>query len=187
MFVAGAALLPLLKRLPMLIGTIPLLRKLANWSRQTRATGSTNQQSSIRTRFLAIDLDHDTGVMDGEILEGAMQGRILSALTMSELMTLREVCREDPESLQVLEAWLDRCHPSWREGTESEQSTAAQNSNNTMSKEEALDILDLSAGASAEQIVAAHRRLMQKLHPDRGGSTYLAAKLNAAKDLLLNE
>jgi DnaJ-class molecular chaperone len=54
-----------------------------------------------------------------------------------------------------------------------------------MSREEALSILGLKADAGREDIIAAHRRLMQKVHPDRGGSDYMAAQINKAKDILL--
>jgi len=131
-------------------------------------------------------LDHDTGGMDGEVLEGVYTGKLLSSLTPNDLMTLRDYCQSDQDSLQVLEAWLDRCHPDWRQDTE----PGGQQHTNTftgssMTEQEALDILGLESDATKDKIIEAHRRLMQKLHPDHGGSTYLAAKLNEAKEYLL--
>lgn len=69
-------------------------------------------------------------------------------------------------------------------GVDSEKGTA---SINTMDRGEALEILELSGAPSEEEIKAAHHRLMKKIHPDQGGSGYFAAKLNQAKDLLLNQ
>jgi hypothetical protein len=183
----GAALLPLLRRLPLLLRAIPLFQQLSGYARSAGWTQRAGQSSKIRTRYLAMTLDHDTGGMDGEVLEGAYLGKLLSSLTLSDLRTLHGTCMSDPDSLQVLEAWLDRCHPDWRQNTDH---AGQQNSNtytsSSMTEQEALDILGLPPGAPKEKIVEAHRRLMQKLHPDHGGSTYLAAKLNEAKEYLLS-
>lgn len=55
-----------------------------------------------------------------------------------------------------------------------------------MTREEALAVLGIKEGATREEVTAAYRSLMKRIHPDRGGSAYLAAKLNEARDLLLS-
>ena len=130
-------------------------------------------------------LDHDSGQMSGAILEGRFRGRMIEELGLEQLIELfAETRREDPESAAVLEAYLDRVHgEAWRAATES----AGGGGGEVLSREDAYQILGLEPGASADQVREAHRRLMQKIHPDHGGSNYLAAKINQAKDLLLGD
>lgn len=151
------------------------------------------QASEIRTRFLLMRLDHGSGAMDGEVLDGPFVGRRLSDLGLDELLRMLELYRDqDAQSAAVLEAYLDRERgPEWREqaadGGVDKAAGQASASGGPLSESEAWAILGLAPGADAEAIRAAHRRLMQKLHPDRGGSDYLAAKINEAKRVLLKE
>jgi hypothetical protein len=133
-------------------------------------------------------LDHDSGTMDGTVRRGAQQGRHLSELSHAELVALwREYRVHDEASAKLLETYLDRIVPGWRDGTEQPGAGAGARSARQapMSREEAYAILGISEGASDEEVKAAYHRLMLKLHPDHGGSTYLAARINAARDLLL--
>ena len=134
-----------------------------------------------------MSLNHDTGEMNGEVLQGRFRGRNLDTLSKEELMELLRECRaQDDQSASVLEAYLDRMHgDDWRD--EADARSDGGTATGTMTQEEAYEVLGLERGATREQIVEAHRHLMQKLHPDRGGSTYLAAKINQAKDLLLGD
>jgi hypothetical protein len=155
-------------------------------SRSRRASGST---SRVRSSLIGMTLDHDTGEMEGSVLAGALAGRKLASLNETTLLSLLAECHaSDPDGVRLLEAYLDRRFPHWREGTRSEEKTRSdtQPSPSVMTPEEAYQILGLQPGSSRDNIRQAHRTLMKKLHPDQGGSTYLAARVNQAKDVLLS-
>jgi hypothetical protein len=144
--------------------------------------GAAGAGSSVETDLLSMTLDHASGEVEGLVKRGAFVGRELSALGLGALMQLlEEARRDDPPSQPLLEAYLDRRYPDWRgQGeTHSEPPPAA------MDERTALEILGLAPGASEREIRAAHRELMARLHPDHGGSSYLAAQLNQARDYLL--
>ncbi len=146
---------------------------------------SADKASRVRSNFLEMTLDHDTGAMTGTIIAGRLQGTALDALEMSKL---RELLGEfDTESQTLLAAYLDRRHPGWREDAERDPAAGRGDAarSGKMTDQEAYQILGLETGASAQDIGRAHRGLMKKLHPDQGGSTYLAARVNEAKDVLL--
>lgn len=151
------------------------------------STKSSGQMSKVTTEHLAMELDHDSGAMSGKVLKGMFTGRDLDSLKPAEVALLWHDCRfVDPQSAQLLEAYLDRIHPSWREDV-SRGERAMRDHDGRMQPAEAYEILGIAPGASDEEIRRAHRDLMLKLHPDRGGSTYLAAQVNEAKDVLLNQ
>ena len=190
----------LLRNLHLVIRLLPLINmfrtRTARTAKSAYGVAGTPDSSSIRTRFLLMQMQLSTGDMDGEVLEGSFQGDRLSALNMEQLLELAGECARDSDSLQILEAYLDRVHPQWRggqEGAAGQASTQGSTQGNPGSSEAmmtetvALEILGLASGASREEIVQAHRRLMQKMHPDRGGSDYLAKKINAARDFLLEQ
>jgi hypothetical protein len=153
-----------------------------NWGKSK----TPGQKSRVATSLLAMELDHDSGGMDGEVLNGALKGRKLSSLTQQELITFHGICRSaGDQSLPLYEAWLDRAQPEWRQAWGGGGAKSAAAAGGAMSKEEAYAVLGLKPGATADDVRTAHKRLMKDFHPDRGGSDYLAAKINAAKDILL--
>ena len=151
-----------------------------------RVHKSSGQRSRVRSSFIEMELDHDSGAMTGTILAGSHHGATLDSLDVPTLMSL--FAEFDPESRSLLLAYLDRREPRWREDAQGDfaagQGGGAPRSGK-MTDEEAYQILGVEPGASAEEIGRAHRSLMKKLHPDQGGSTYLAARVNEAKDVLL--
>ena len=154
------------------------------WGASSRR--SKGQSSRITTEHLEMELDHDTGEMRGRVLKGLFKDRDIDSLSPADMALLWQDCRHtDPQSAQLIEAYLDRVHPSWREDMARGESDMSRGPDGRMDLEEALDILGLKPGADAEDVRRAHRDLMLKLHPDRGGSTYLAAKINEAKDVAL--
>ncbi len=147
------------------------------------------QRSRVTTSLLAMELEHDTGRMDGQVLAGPLKGKQLSDLSDRELRSLHRLCgNAADQSLSLFEAWLDRTKPDWRrDWGRAASGSAAAPGGGAMSREEAFAVLGLKPGAVAADIHSAHRRLMKEFHPDRGGSDYLAAKINQAKDVLLQE
>jgi hypothetical protein len=175
---------------PFLLRTAPLIMRGAQLASMFRSlktaiggsVGPPPQTSEISSRYIHMVLFHDTGMMDGTILEGQFKDTKLSQL---ELVRLKELLREignDADSSNLLTAYLDREHEAWRSG---EESTEPSSSSDNMSESQAIDILGLEDDATKENVIQAHRRMMQKVHPDRGGSTYLATKINAAKEMLI--
>lgn len=144
------------------------------------------RSSHVVTDHLEMRLDLETGEITGRVLKGLFAGRIIESLQPEELALLWQDCRiADPQSAQIIEAYLDQRHPSWRDDVKRGEERFAGGPDGRMSVEEAIEILGLAPGATREEIRKAHRELMLRLHPDRGGSTYLAAKVNEAKDVLL--
>jgi len=195
LFAAMAAAVPLIMRgvnmLRMLPAIQQVLRTLGIDSipGSGSCSGGRGKTSSIRTRFLEMTLDHGSGDMDGLVLEGAFQGSLLSALELDKLLQLLRRCRrEDGQSAALLEAYLDRTRgDEWREASTGGGRDTAPPESGPMNREEALAILGLDHGVDDKAVREAHRRLMQRLHPDRGGSDYLAAKINEAKRILLGD
>ena len=148
-------------------------------------TRSPGQTSRVRSQFLDMRLDHDSGQLAGRIVAGPYTGRNLDELDLAELLAMSRTF--DAESVTLLESYLDRRFPAWRQNAHGDaagrQSRATPSSK--MTNEEAYQILGLQPGAGPDDISRAHRILMKKLHPDQGGSTYLAARVNEAKDTLL--
>lgn len=143
------------------------------------------QVSRVRSPMVEMELDHDSGAMRGRILAGQYENVPLEALDRATLLSL--LSGFDPESRALLEAYLDRREAGWREHVEEDAGARRSETprSGPMTEEEALQILGLEKAAGAFEIRRAHRTLMKKLHPDQGGSTYLAARVNEAKEVLL--
>jgi hypothetical protein len=194
--VAALILLPPVRELAALLVplamSMPLLSRLRRLFDRYRppAAGRTSQ---AETDFLRMTLDHDTGSMSGMVLRGQFAGMRIEELGLGELVALLRECRAaDEKAARLVEAYLDRLYPDWRDamaggigsnGRGAGSGRAAPGG--AMTVDEACAILGLSPGAGAEEVKEAHRRLMIKLHPDHGGSDYLASQINRARDVLL--
>ena len=179
----AALLVPVAMMMPLLVRVRALLDRY-----RTPAGGQT---STVATPFLRMTLDHDTGSMTGTILRGRFSGMRVEELGGADLLALLRECRaEDEEGARLLEAYLDRVRPDWRDELAGDRQAGsgggARPAGGDITVEEAYAILGLAPGADAEAIKEAHRRLMVKLHPDHGGSDYLATKINRARDVLLH-
>ena len=174
--VAGAAL-PVLGKLALLL---PRLLPFLPFAARLFA----GRQARLRSAWLELTLDRGSGAVDGVVLQGALQGQRLSGLSEEQLQALHRDCRGDPQSLALLNAYLQRARPGWRPA-DGAPGGADDFDEPAMSAATAARILGVRPDAAAEEVRAAHRALAQKLHPDRGGSDYLARKINQARDVLL--
>jgi hypothetical protein len=151
----------------------------------SRAKRSPGQASQVRSQFLDMTLDHDSGELTGRIVDGPHAGHSLDEFDLTQLASM--LAGFDAESVALLESYLDRRFPAWRQDAQGDaargQSRPAPSGK--MTNEEAYQVLGLQPGAGTDEIRRAHRALMKKLHPDQGGSTYLATRVNEAKDTLL--
>lgn len=171
---------------------IPLIFLGLSWWRRNRSMRppdySGGQKSTVRSADLEMELDHDTGEIDGRVLTGRLKGTLLSSLNEEQLLSFYLEISSDGDSVALLVSFLDRYHPNWRENVDPD-SFRKQDSGSgieNMSRQEAYQILGVEPGVSQQEIYQAWRRLIKGVHPDHGGSAFLTAKINAAKDVLLD-
>jgi hypothetical protein len=177
-FAAAGAVLPLIPRLMRFALSFgptvwPYLKRFQQ-----------NRQGHMQSRFIKLQIDMLSGELKGEVLEGEQAGQKLQDLTLSQLQQLLQTYQsEDIDSANLLQAYLNRVHPGW---SGADSGSTYTPSNSQMTEQQAREILGVSAEADKKEIGKAHKRLMQKLHPDRGGSDYLAVQVNQARDLLIS-
>jgi len=183
----GALVAAAVRLLP-LLHFAPLVQRL--WRQvhpQSASSGGSTaaERSTVESSFIRLWLDHATGEIDGEVLAGTFKGHRLSELQRDQLMRLYRDCRAaDPDSAALLQSYLDRVYGETRQSAPGSE-TGTRPGPTPMTADEARQILGLGPAASRAEVMAAHRRLIHKLHPDRGGSDYLAAKINEARSVLL--
>lgn len=187
--ILGAAMTQVMRFAPLLVRFMPSLKSA--YAKSANPDGANT--SEVLTRTLKMTLDHSSGVMDGEVLEGELSGRQLQTLSLDELKLLYHYCdQHDPEACRLLLSFISRERAdSWDEDTTQSTGNAhhsgagSSGGSPAMDQNEALAILGLQQPFTKSDITKAHRSLMGKFHPDKGGNTYLATKLNTARDLLL--
>ena len=184
LFAAIAALFPWIQRAIMLRSAYNMF---TSWQGGPVQGSRPGQSSDVKTKFLEMFLDHDTGTITGNVIRGKYSGRSLDDLTVEEIAELLAECRnKDRESAPLIETYLDRMRADeWDEYAKTYEPPETEASG-AMTREEALEILGLEEGATKQEVIDAHKILMQRNHPDRGGSTWLAARINQAKEVLLS-
>lgn len=174
------ALLPFARKaLPIAIRFFPLLQHLHKI--RPKPQPKTGNSSQVHTSVLAMTLDHDSNRLSGEVINGPFAGQTLDSLDLEQLQTVLEYCQQqDQDSVKLLVSYLNH-----RFGHHWQKKPPPNSGEQPMNVHSALAILGLKKGASKQEVIKAHRKMMQKMHPDHGGSDYLAAQINAAKDLLI--
>ncbi|MBL95545.1 MAG: hypothetical protein CFH06_00519 [Alphaproteobacteria bacterium MarineAlpha3_Bin5] len=179
--------------LAVLPAALPYLLRIRSLARTARMfsqmhRGGRTGSSEVRTKLLHMQLDHGSGKITGEVISGAFTGRKIEQMSLAELILLNDECEKvDSEGARIIRTFLDRENPGWDNFQKSKGSTRSSGKTTDMDREEALEILGLPKNASKQHIREAYHRLITNLHPDRGGSTYLAAQINRAKEVLLDD
>ncbi|MGI0116472.1 molecular chaperone DnaJ [Zooshikella sp. RANM57] len=183
LFALLAAMIPFARRFGSLLGSWQQIKQVADWFKRRQQPSSS--QSEVTTERLRMILDHASGTIDGTVLTGCYAQKMLSSLPIEAIAELYNACPEhDADSRQLLETYLRKMrHDEWQ--AYQQQSEQKQGFHTEMSLEEAAQILGVSISAHRDEIINAHRHLMHSIHPDKGGSSYLASKLNQARDILL--
>jgi hypothetical protein len=162
------------------------------WTKHFRKAGSAQTGvSRVRSAMIEMELDHKSGTIEGSVLAGLFEGNRLADLNQEQCQLLYRTClADDPDGARLLETYFDRRFPGWRAANDGQAHAGSggggrSQGSSAMSEDEAYEILGLQKGATRDDISRAHRALMKKLHPDHGGTTSLAAKVNEAKDVLM--
>lgn len=185
--IAAAIWLLFLRLFPVSLALVALAARILAPDKTSASGRMPPRTSKVRTTHLEMTLDHDSGDIDGLILCGPRKGRILSELSMPELLGLLAELRDDEQSLKLLETYLDRAHPEWHDDAErrAQDRDGPPATPGDISREEAYRVLGLAPGSTEDEIRDAYRRLIKRLHPDRGGSAVLTAQITAARDRLI--
>lgn len=184
--IIGAAMTQVMRLAPLLLKFAPNLAQMFGGPAVGPGGHSSQSESKVRTKSLVMTLNHATGKMDGEITAGRLEGKRLSDLTTNELKRFYQDCEEsDPEAIRILQAYIARERSDWSDAPKDQAGPNQAKLGDELTVREAYDILGLEQGASKKQIGQAHKSLMMQFHPDKGGSNYLAAKVNEAKRVLL--
>lgn len=188
----GTAILPFMKRallmLPLLAQSLMIGNSLKGLFNRTRFQSfsdadNDDEGSEASTDELAMVLDHESGNISGRVLKGPHANKDLNELDDIEVAELYRSLKTE-ESKRLLEAYIARHRPDLGTQNHADGEQEAQ-SDDQMTVQRAADILGVEPTASRDKIVEAHRRLIQHLHPDQGGSSYLAAELNEARRVML--
>ncbi len=178
---AIGAMIPIVRRsIPLLLRYFPLVQQYIRTQPQQRP--SSNNTSEVKTAILDMTLDHDSDRLHGEVISGPFSGHQLDSLELEQLQSLMSYChQQDKDSAKLLMSYLNhRFGNQW-------QTSPPSGGDGNLTEDSAYAVLGLHRGASKKDVIQAHRKMMQKVHPDRGGSDYLAAQINQAKDILISK
>ncbi|MEM7067733.1 MAG: molecular chaperone DnaJ [Pseudomonadota bacterium] len=157
-------------------------RKKLAWERVNKGDIST-----FRTAWLEVLVNQDTGQIDGLILTGPREGKILSGMERADLLAFYQELSADIDSQELVETYLDRKVSGWRKDTDARSAERKRSTPGpgAVTEQEAYQILGLEPGAGAQEISSRHRKLMAVINSEGGTSVYLVKRIDEARDTLL--